>query len=92
MKRVSDGDTLTVTDPSGKSISVRFACVDVAAAHQDLAGVAHPAVGFPAVQHDQAADAVADAGATTPAKFVFAEDGRRGVALESIVSIGLHAS
>lgn len=28
VKRVSDGDTLTVTDPSGKSISVRFACVD----------------------------------------------------------------
>lgn len=28
VKRVSDGDTMTVTEPSGKSISVRFACVD----------------------------------------------------------------
>lgn len=28
VKRVSDGDTITVTDPSGKNISVRFACVD----------------------------------------------------------------
>ena len=28
VKRVSDGDTMTVTDSSGKSISVRFACVD----------------------------------------------------------------
>lgn len=28
VKRVSDGDTLTVADTSGKSISVRFACVD----------------------------------------------------------------
>lgn len=28
VKRVSDGDTITVTDSSGKNISVRFACVD----------------------------------------------------------------
>lgn len=28
VKNVSDGDTLSVTDTSGKSISVRFACVD----------------------------------------------------------------
>jgi len=28
VKRVSDGDTMTVTDSSSKSISVRFACVD----------------------------------------------------------------
>ncbi len=28
VKRVSDGDTIAVTDPSGKSITVRFACVD----------------------------------------------------------------
>jgi micrococcal nuclease len=28
VKRVSDGDTLTVSDASGKNISVRFACVD----------------------------------------------------------------
>jgi micrococcal nuclease len=28
VKRVSDGDTMTVTDTSGKNISVRFACID----------------------------------------------------------------
>jgi len=28
VKRVSDGDTLTVTDSSGTNISVRFACMD----------------------------------------------------------------
>lgn len=28
VKRVSDGDTITVTDSSGKNMSVRFACVD----------------------------------------------------------------
>lgn len=28
VKRVSDGDTMTVTEPSGKNVSVRFACVD----------------------------------------------------------------
>ena len=28
VKRVSDGDTLSVTDGSGKSFTVRFACVD----------------------------------------------------------------
>lgn len=28
VKRISDGDTITVTDSSGKDISVRFACVD----------------------------------------------------------------
>ncbi|OCR02760.1 nuclease [Oscillatoriales cyanobacterium USR001] len=28
VKRVSDGDTLTVIDPKGKDITVRFACVD----------------------------------------------------------------
>lgn len=28
VKRVSDGDTMTVTDSSGKNITVRFACVD----------------------------------------------------------------
>ncbi|MEW6496561.1 MAG: thermonuclease family protein [Cyanobacteriota bacterium] len=28
VKRVSDGDTMTVTDTSGQNISVRFACVD----------------------------------------------------------------
>lgn len=28
VKRVSDGDTLTVTDSSGKDLTVRFACVD----------------------------------------------------------------
>lgn len=28
VKRVSDGDTIAVTDPNGTSISVRFACVD----------------------------------------------------------------
>jgi micrococcal nuclease len=28
VKRVSDGDTITVTDSSGKNITVRFACVD----------------------------------------------------------------
>ncbi len=28
VKRVSDGDTLAVTDRSGKNINVRFACVD----------------------------------------------------------------
>lgn len=28
VKNVSDGDTMSVTDTSGKSISVRFACVD----------------------------------------------------------------
>jgi micrococcal nuclease len=28
VKRVSDGDTISVTDSSGKNISVRFACVD----------------------------------------------------------------
>ena len=28
VKRVSDGDTVTVTDPKGTDIKVRFACVD----------------------------------------------------------------
>lgn len=28
VKQVSDGDTLSVIDPDGKSISVRFACID----------------------------------------------------------------
>lgn len=28
VKRVADGDTITVTDNSGQNISVRFACVD----------------------------------------------------------------
>jgi micrococcal nuclease len=28
VKRISDGDTITVTDSNGKSISVRFACID----------------------------------------------------------------
>lgn len=28
VKRVSDGDTIGVTDPSGNNINVRFACVD----------------------------------------------------------------
>lgn len=28
VKKVSDGDTLTVTDASGKNINVRFACID----------------------------------------------------------------
>ena len=28
VKRVSDGDTITVTDTSGKDFTVRFACVD----------------------------------------------------------------
>ena len=28
VKRVSDGDTVTVTDPQGTDIKVRFACVD----------------------------------------------------------------
>lgn len=28
VKRVSDGDTLTVTDPKGTDIKVRFACID----------------------------------------------------------------
>lgn len=28
IRRVSDGDTLALTDPSGKDLNVRFACVD----------------------------------------------------------------
>lgn len=30
VKRISDGDTLTVTDSSGKDTNVRFACIDAA--------------------------------------------------------------